>query len=177
MVLKNEGYSDIIKAVFLLILAIIGGKTGKTLGCKIQKLLNENMFAKHVTLFMIIYFAMDISKKQSKSPLESLKGSLFIYIMFLLFTKMNLYSSIIVFILLGAVYLLNSQIAYLEENNKENNKSEIQIYNKINKLLYIIIPIIIIISFVFYFIKQRKDHAKNWSSIKFVFGSIKCKNN
>ena len=34
---------------------------------EIEKLLNENMFAKHVTLFMIIYFAMDISNKQGNT--------------------------------------------------------------------------------------------------------------
>ena len=90
---------------------------------------------------------------------------------------MNLYSSIIVFILLGTVYLLNSQIEYLEEKNKEKNKNEIQKYNNINKILYGLIPIIIIISFIIYFIKLRKDHTKNWSTITFLFGSIKCKNN
>ena len=89
MEINYEEYSDIIKAVFLLILAIIGGKTGRTLGCKVQKFLNENMFAKHVTLFIVIYFAMNISNKKSKSPLESFKGALFIYVMYLLFTKMN----------------------------------------------------------------------------------------
>ena len=37
-----------IKGLFLLILAIGGGYTAETLGCKTQKLLSNNMYVKHM---------------------------------------------------------------------------------------------------------------------------------
>ncbi len=39
--------SDTIKGIFLLILGVSGNFVAETLGCKTQKLLSENMFAKH----------------------------------------------------------------------------------------------------------------------------------
>jgi hypothetical protein len=175
VVFNYEAYNNVIKAVFFLILAIIGGWTGETLGCKAQKLLTENMLVKHGTIFMIIYFAIDISNNENKKPLDLLKLTSLIYIMYLLFTKMNIYSTIVVFIILGVIYVLINQINYLKNNNGE--EKEIKRYTDLNNILKGILPIIIIVSFVFYLIKQRKDNAKNWSTIKFLFGNTKCKNN
>ena len=93
----QDDYKDIVKAVFFLVLAIIGGWVGNTLGCTTQKLMINSMLAKHIVLFMIIYFAMDISNKVKKSPLMILKASVSIYVLFILFTKMNIYSTVVVF--------------------------------------------------------------------------------
>ena len=113
---SQDDYKDIVKAVFFLILAIVGGWIGNTLGCTTQKLMINSMLAKHITLFMVIYFAMNISKKVEKSPLMILKASVSIYVLFILFTKMNIYSTVIVFLLLAVIYIINTQISYLEKN-------------------------------------------------------------
>ena len=168
-------YKDIVKAVFFLILAIIGGWVGQLIGCKTQKLMINSMLAKHIVMFMIIYFAMDISNKDKKSPLMILKASISIYVLFILFTKMNIYSTIIVFLLLGVIYIINTQISYLEKNT--GSEQDIQKYTNINAMLYKVVPVIIIVSFGAYFMKQREGYKKDWDTMKFLFGNVTCKGN
>ena len=170
---SQDDYKDIVKAVFFLILAIIGGWVGELIGCKTQKLMINSMLAKHIVLFMIIYFAMDISNEDKKSPLMILKSSLSIYILFLLFTKMNIYSTVVVFALLAVIYIINTQISYLEKNN--GSEQDIQKYTDMNAMLYKVVPLIIIVSFGAYFMKQREDYKKDWDTMKFIFGNVKCK--
>ena len=50
---------SIIKGIFLLILAVAGNFVAETLGCKTQKLLSNNMYAKHVVLLTTIYFCIN----------------------------------------------------------------------------------------------------------------------
>ena len=169
----QDDYKDIVKAVFFLVLAIIGGWVGNTLGCTTQKLMINSMLAKHIVLFMIIYFAMDISNKDKKSPLMILKASVSIYVLFILFTKMNIYSTVVVFVLLAVIYIINTQISYLEKNN--GSEQDIQKYANINAMLYKVVPLIIIVSFGAYFMKQREDYKKNWDTMKFIFGNVTCK--
>ena len=171
----QDDYKDIVKAVFFLILAIIGGWVGQLIGCKTQKLMINSMLAKHIVMFMIIYFAMDISNEDKKSPLMILKASVSIYVLFILFTKMNIYSTIIVFLLLGVIYIINTHISYLEKNN--GSEQDIQKYTNINAMLYKVVPVIIIVSFGAYFMKQREDYKKDWDTIKFLFGNVTCKGN
>ena len=42
-----------IKGLFLLILAVSANFVGNLLGCKTQKLLTENMYAKHIVLIFL----------------------------------------------------------------------------------------------------------------------------
>ena len=55
-----ENINDIIKSIFLLLLAISGGYVAQTLGCKTQKLLTENMYVKHIVILLVIYFTSSV---------------------------------------------------------------------------------------------------------------------
>ena len=46
-----------------------------------------------------------------------------------------------------------------------------------NAMLYKVVPVIIIVSFGAYFMKQREDYKNNWDTMKFLFGNVKCKGN
>tara|TARA_B100001059_G_C17512963_1_gene416787 strand:+ start:266 stop:622 length:357 start_codon:yes stop_codon:yes gene_type:complete len=47
-------------------------------------------------------------------------------------------------------------------------------YYRIEFLLYIVLILVLLIGFGNYFIKQRKDHAKSWSMMTFLFGNNHC---
>ena len=94
---------DTLKGVFLLVLAVAGNFIAETLGCKTQKLLSENMFAKHFISIFILYFAIGFVNSDSpQHPVTVMQTAAVIYTLFLLFTKMNLTFTLIVFLLLGA---------------------------------------------------------------------------
>jgi len=164
---------EAMKGIFLLILAVAGNFVAETLGCKTQKLLSENMLAKHFVIILILYFAIDFTSVQSNTPLDTLKLAIIIYVLFILFTKMSIEFTVIVFLMLALTYGISSYINYYKENDKKN--SIIKKLEDIRRLLYVSMTGLTLLGFVLYFIRQRKDYSKNWSTTKFIFGTRKCK--
>ena len=82
----NENYmNDVIKGIFLLVLAVAGNFVAETLGCKTQKLLSENMYAKHMVILLILYFAIGFTGGDiPQHPSVVLKMALGIYVLFFL---------------------------------------------------------------------------------------------
>lgn len=164
----------IIKGIFLLILAISGGFISQTLGCQTQKILTNNMFVKHFVIILILYFTINFTNTdESIHPFYMIKMVLFIYVLFLLFTKMNIQFTIVVFFLLATAYVNSTFINYYTKNIPEN-KNKIETLQKIQQMIYLTILVLIIIGFGFYANKQYNSHYKSWSTIKFIFGVNNC---
>lgn len=164
---------DLLKGMFLLILAISGNFIAETLSCKTQKHLSNNMYLKHSIIILMIYFVINLMDNKIKHPRENFKATLFVYISFLIITKMNIYFTLLSFLLLTSIFIIENYIIYYKK--KKINKYK-ELYKIQTKLLYLLCGIIIL-GFSLYFIKQRNDHKKNWNSLKFIFGVIKCDNN
>ena len=164
-----------LNGVFLILLVVFGNYIGQLLPCNLQTLLTRHMYAKHILIIFLIYYTVHMNDKSYTSPLELLKYTLMIYALFLLFSKQNIYIALIVLILLGLEYINYSIITY-NINSSDPTSISIDILDKINRIFNYLIFILLILGFIFYFIKQRKDHKKDWSIIKFLFGSIKCTN-
>ena len=133
---------------------------------------------------------------------KSLLYSVLIYIIFVLSCKnegINIAIFLIgsVLIVIGTVltksintelYPLVSQTRWKSEKNiqrdlKEYSKTQqdetdIRKINKINNILFILsILLVLILSYgtIEYYLKQRIDHSKNWSIVKFWLGTHSCK--
>ena len=104
---------------FLLVLAVCGNFVAETLGCKTQKLLSENIFAKHVIVIMIIFFSINLTGNSDIHPNINMAKSLFVWFLFLIFTKMSLNFTVIVFTLVMVVYILDTYIDYYQKKNKD----------------------------------------------------------
>jgi hypothetical protein len=175
---NNIIMSDIqfkLNGVFLILLVVFGNYIGQLLPCNLQTLLTRHIYAKHILIIFLIYYTVHMNDKSYTSPLELLKYTLMIYALFLLFSKQNIYIALIVLILLGLEYINYSIITY-NINSSHPTSINIDILDKINRIFNYLIFILLLLGFIFYFIKQRKDHKKDWSIIKFIFGSIKCTN-
>ena len=173
--LKKNKYHPtfIVNGLFLLV--VLKEATTNLLTCKFQKLLRENIFIKHIfAIFILLALLVFNDTEWKNSPFYYLIFTLFIYIIFILFSKMNLTFTFIGIILLFIIFLLDNHIVYSEINNKISEKN-------LNKLIYLkntliaILALVIIIGFVIYMLQQYKDHKNNWSIIKFLFGAGKCK--
>lgn len=169
-----EKANNIMNGVLLLILAISGNFIAETLGCKTRKLLSENMVAKHVVILFIIYFSLGFASESNLNPMILLGNSISIWVLFVLFTRMSLQFNIWVFGLVVLYHFINTYINYYSSKDKKKYKNIIENYSKIlNYLKYLIIGSLIV-GFVLYYNKQRKDYSKNWSTFKFIFGVNKC---
>ena len=168
---------DIIKGIFLLILAISGNFLSETMGCQMQKLLTNNMFAKNIIILMVIYFALGFASDQTNPhPLDIIKQTLLIWVFFLIFNKMDVYYTAIVAFLLFSILLCKDYLKYYKtENEKENNEKIVYLEDIVDKIV-IVTLLITIVGFFIYFSKQRSDHSDSFSYTKFILGSPKCEN-
>ena len=157
------------KSLLLLSLAVMGNYVAETLGCETQYLLNNSMLAKHACIIFIIYFTINISTDESIHPFIEMKKSLILWFFFILFTKMNIFFTIVVFSLLCFHFILGNFIEYYkkEDENIEN-------IEKIRNKIYPIMAILILIGFIHYFLKEHKEHLRKFSFEKFLFGVKKC---
>ena len=171
----NYNVDNIIKGIFLLILALCGNFIAEILGCKTQQLLSKNMYYKHFITLTILYFAIDFNSDASSTPLDIFKISILIYILFILFSKMSIQFTILAFILLLVTYVVNNYIDYYKKNDSKN--IIIQQLENLKYILHIILVIVIIIGFTLYFFKQRREHYNNWSGLTFIFGKVVCNSN
>jgi 4-hydroxybenzoate polyprenyltransferase len=162
------------KGLFLLILTISGNFMGETLGCKTRKLLTENIYAKYLVTLFVIFFAVDFTDDKNLSPLDNFISAFKIFIMFIIFTRMSLPFTIVAFLGIVSLYVINQYIDYYE-SDKEKNKEIIHKLKRVNNILLYIIIFIIIIGFILYTYKQYKDHKKDFSILKFIFGVLYCK--
>ena len=115
----------IIDGLFLLFLAISGNFLAETLGCQTQELLTNSIIAKQIMTFFIIYFTIDYSDDAIEAPYVKLTKASLVYVFFLLFTKMDLKPTILVFVLLFVIYLTNSYKNYYEATFKKNKKPQL----------------------------------------------------
>lgn len=167
--------NNLIKGIFLLVLGVSGNFVAETLGCKTQKLLSENMFAKHIVIYLIIYFALGFTSDENPYPTDVAKNALIIWILFIFFTRMSLPFTIIGFSLIAIRYILHTFVEYYEKDSKDKNKKIIHQINTFSDYLERIIMLVILIGFTLYFKKQYNDYYKSWSTLKFIFGVNKCK--
>ena len=168
---------DIIVGIFLLILAISGNFLSETMGCQIQKLLSNNMFAKNIIIVMVIYFSLGFASDESNPhPLYVMKQTILIWLFFLLFNKMDVYYTIAVTFLLFAILICKDYKSYYNsQTGKEYKDKTIFLENLSNKLI-IVTMLLTIIGFFIYFRKQRSDYSGSFSYAKFILGTPKCAN-
>ena len=150
----------------------MGNYVAETLGCETQYLLNNSMLAKHACIIFIIYFTLNISTDKSINPFIEMKNSLIIWFFFILFTKMHLSITIVVFSLLCLHFVLGNFIEYYKQ--KEENIENIE---KVRNTIYPLMSIFIMIGFTKYSFAKYKEYRKTFSLSKFIFGIKKCKHN
>jgi hypothetical protein len=171
-IIKYYNYNNVILGVFLIILSISGNFIGETMSCQIRKHLMNNMYSKNLIIILIIYFAISLTNEDKTiHPIIHTIISLYIWIIFLMFNKMDsCFTFIIIFLIIGILLLKN----YIDYYEAIDNKEIVDKLKSVSKIIIISTIIIIIIGFTIYFIRQSKEHKKNFSYIKFLFGTKRC---
>jgi len=136
---------DQISGIFLFTAIILGNFLDTTVGNKLSKYLNNNIFAKFFILFVIIFYTVNFASKDIAHPSEHFYHSIVIFLLYIMITRNYLFISISAFILILGNFTINSYLAYHEEHN---NKIEIERYTKYSYYMTRIIIVIIIGGFV-----------------------------
>ena len=166
--------NDAIRGIFLLLLAVAGNFVAETLGCSSQKLLSQHMYAKHVVICLLLYFAIGFtSSDRPMHPTTMLLMAVGIYVAFIMFTKMHLTFTLPVFGLLAATYINSTFINYYEKVTPEQ-KVTIEVLQKLQTILEGSMIGLVVLGFALYYRHQRKEHRQEWSTLDFVFGVTEC---
>ena len=172
-----------INSIFLIFLSLIGGVGFKLLGCPLQDLLQNNIWARQLSYFIVILFTTSFIGDDDHPPLIHLRNAFLVYVFLIVFTKMSVRFTVIVFFLILIIYVLHIYINYFKtKSNNNNNKDENQYYkNLINQLnsitmtLGVVIIIFVTIGFSSFVIYKKKQYGKKFNIIKFIFGVRDCK--
>lgn len=182
--LSSDGSADSIigrsMSLFLLFLAVSGNFVAETLGCKLQNLLSNNMYAKHLVIFFMIYFTLNYSKEEAPHPLESLKSTALLYIFFVLFGRIPLSVFIVTTILLITTYVINNYRDYYKNINEKQDNDNSAVDDKLKQaqlILLMLTAVLIIIGNVVYYMLKKKEYGKQFKFLTFIFGHTNCRNN
>ena len=105
------------------------------------------------------------------SPLEILKNSFIIYILFIFLAKQTYEMFILNILLIFTIFILFIQIKYEKNLNSDPNNLIV-----LNNYLQFLLVISLIVGFVLYYNKQYNDHKENFNNLKFLLGTNQCSN-
>ena len=171
--------SQLLQGIFLIMLTIVGTTVENTFSCQTLRLLHNNSFAKQIVILCLIYFTIDFTDDKNSHPIDTLQSTLLIWMCYIIVSKQTLHFTISIFAILVMLYISHNYKDYLDDQLKKNtNKKEIQQQSKlVNKMIeplkYLLI-IVASIGFIYYFMKESREHKKNFSYRKFLFGANKC---
>tara|TARA_B100002051_G_C16743057_1_gene645593 strand:+ start:4000 stop:4521 length:522 start_codon:yes stop_codon:yes gene_type:complete len=167
-----------LKSLFLLFLVVSGNFIGGLLGCQAQKLLTNNIYAKHFVLLSLIYFTIDLTSDETLHPNILFKKTIQLWVFYILFSNIDINFTIIIVILLIVLYVSDDYYTYFKNHSekKEESKELIQKLEIIINTLGYIIVTFLIIGFIIYFLKQKREKKNNFHFMKFLLGTVKCKN-
>jgi len=160
------------EAFFLLFLAVAGNFIAETLGCKTQFYLSKNTFFKQLVLFLMIYFTTNFTSKNTHSPQKMFKKTFLLWAVFIMFTKMPPFHTLLVLFLAISVYIINNYQKYLATQKDKTQNKRLEKYQQI---LIILIAIVLLIGFITYYNTKRREYRHHFSFSKFIFGVHECK--
>jgi len=168
-------YEATIAALFVVFFSISDNYVGEVIGCRTRKLFMNNMYFKHISLIFFIYFAVNLTNKGHEHPLVSLRNTFILWILYVVFIRMDtIYLGICISILV-AFYMLENYKLYLQYHDTDEYEKQIETYNQIGDIFKIAILFPMAIGFYKYYKQERGIYGKDLSIKKFVLGHKKCK--
>lgn len=169
MIKYNQG---LIKSILFLTLAIASNFVGTIFNCKMQYHLTNNIYLKHIILFIIIFFTINYSSDDTKiNPIKHVKNTLIIWLCYILFIRQNIICGTICIISLFILYFMDIYIDYYKSLN---NKTKVANVTKMRNILYHINIFVLIVGFLLYLNEKRIDYKNSFSLITFILGKPEC---
>lgn len=129
---------------------------------QMMKYVSNNYFVKQIFLIVFILISVEFLSEDPLAPFSNkLTATLFLYLTVLIFPKQNLYFSMVESFLFFASFSLY----YYDDRDVESGRDDIL------KILVLIFLIVLVMGFVFYYLKQKRDKGEKFSYTEFLFGS------
>jgi len=167
--------AEVALPVFAFYLLIACNYIKEIFGCRLQHVLEKNMYAKHMIAFLLLFFLIVIINPDyaDRDIVRNILMSIGIYIWFLITTRAPFYIMIMVLILLIASYIFS--ITKKRNEKDKNEEGAKQAENWQNGLAYTALGLSIV-GFVIYTIEKKIEYKSDFSWIKYISGGVECRN-
>ena len=147
---KHINYSNInivISALLLLLLACpLNSSPNFFIHKKTLDVIKKTPIFNYIVTFLIIYFVIDFTYKDTRHPFYEVGLSLIILCCYIIYSKIHYKFQLTIFFLLVAIYFLNDNINY---SIKKNNDKLVNIYSTLKNILITIVIFIMCIGLIF----------------------------
>lgn len=170
--------------IFILFLMICANFIGDLIPCKVQMVLNQNIFIKHFIAFLTLtFFVVFTDDNLDYSFNKIIMTSVKMYSIFIVFINTNKHFFIISLFLLGLTYLINLKLAVMKKKIEQNAyhddinlEKQYVLFNNVNNILFYLLNFSIVIGFIIYIGEKKIEYKDQFNYITFLFGNSKCKN-
>ena len=165
-------FENSLNGIFLLIIAISGNYINEIFPCGFRKLLNNSIILKYILTFFILFTSVILVKPsitKDRSLIFVLGITIFIYIWFILMTKMNVYFFLILLFILFILYICIQYYTYkkLSDEDKKN-------YNIITTTIFVLSIVITVVGLLLYYGEKKYEYKKLFNWKDFFFKNIDC---
>jgi hypothetical protein len=186
--LFDDVYFSRIGFIFISFVVVSSGYISEILSCQMRYVLETSPYFRHflgVLLFFVFIMlegGWSFNKEEddkfsnnwaSGNVIDTGILAFGLYIIFLISSKSQFIYNALFFMIILAIYLINTQRSYLlirESISKETNKYLLLLQNGMALLALIIL----IVGFIDYYIYQTQVHKKDFSFMKFILGAHQC---
>ena len=163
------------KALFLIYLIISSNYLGNLFSCDVREILNKNIYLKLFVAFITLYIfviSLELDLIREKPLWYELLVTLIIFVIFYISTRISGVFSIIFFIHIVALYIVENYKEKLKDNQEKQNTYNTLSYVQ-NGLLFSMV-ITLLIGLASYIGEKKIEYKENFSYTKFFTG-IDCK--
>lgn len=190
-----DGATGTVDGVFGLIVGLMSGYIGASLGCKTQLALTNSMFLRHLVMYFVILMGVNSGASKALHPFNAMGKSFIVWAMTMMFNRMRPISTGLVVALFVILYMVKTlreyNQAHCEECDKKVAEGEVPpvddliakakmedwdatLHNTQRGLMLGMLANVIVGSYLYLGDKKREyGPAFEWS--KFVLGVQNCK--
>ena len=172
-------------AIFIFMLIISGNSLAELFPCRIQQMLKENIYVKHLVGFLTLFF-FGVLTIPDLANIGGIINSFLLYLIFVITANVDYKIWIVLFVLYAIMYLLHlikQDYTKIKDGTKKMHTSnEVTIFNKINieqinkiqTLVISLITILTIVGFIIYMGDKKLEYGKNFKYSIFFTGKTNC---
>ena len=175
--------------LFISWVVISSGFVTQVLPCSTQNILDRNFYVKHIIgilisfIFIMLEGGWSFNQEEEKlhsvdwsngNVIDSMIYSIILYVIFLMTSKMHLRDNLILYVILFAMYCINTQRNYWINRDLITGETDEKLMRTTYVLLYISI-IVFMFGFIRYLNYKKKEYGKRFSIFKFLVEDMPCK--
>ena len=168
-------FENSLNAIFLMMVAVSGNFIKEMFPCGFQKVFDRSVILKYILTFFILFISVILIKPsitKGRSLIFIFGITIFIYIWFILMTKMNVYFFLTLLFILFILYICIQYYSYKKLSDKDKKE-----YNIITTTIFVLSIVITVIGFLLYYGEKKYEYKKMFSWNKFFFDTVVCNNN